>query len=141
MSNRRPPDPKRLRQVPPQFSWIDHRLVRDDYFQHGSCEAMALYLFLLTVADPRGLSYYSQPSLMKQLKLGLIQFAQARQELIALELIAFEHPLYQVLALTPGSTASELSSSARQTGKTRHADQPVAIKQLLSQLTTGNSND
>ena len=51
--------PERLRRVPPQFSWIDHRLVRDRHIAGRSAEALALYLFLVTVADGQGLSYYS----------------------------------------------------------------------------------
>jgi hypothetical protein len=37
--------PERLRQVPPQFSWVDHRLVRDRHIAGKSAEALALYLF------------------------------------------------------------------------------------------------
>ena len=99
MSSHPLPNPRQIRQIPPQFSWIDHRLVRDGYFEQCSTDALALYLFLLTVADPRGLSYYSQPSLMKQLSLGTLRFVQARTELIHKRLIAWKHPLYQVLAL------------------------------------------
>ena len=99
MSSHPLPNPHQIRQIPPQFSWIDHRLVRDGYFERCSSEALALYLFLLTVADARGLSYYSQPSLMKQLNLGTLGFIQARAELINNRLITWKHPLYQVLAL------------------------------------------
>lgn len=95
------PNPQRLRQVPAQFSWIDHRLVRDHHFQRHSLEALAFYLFLVTVSDARGISYYSQPSLMKQLKLGTIRFMSIRQELIDSGLITWQHPLYQVLSLEP----------------------------------------
>lgn len=99
MSSHPLPNPGQLRQIPPQFSWIDHRLVRDGYFEQCSSDALALYLFLLTVADARGVSYYSQPSLMKQLSLGTLRFVQARTELLQNQLIAWKHPLYQVLAL------------------------------------------
>jgi len=106
MSSHPLPDPKQLRQIPPLFSWIDHRLVRDGYFQQCSTDALALYLFLLTVADARGLSYYSQPSLMEQLNLGTLRFMQARMELLQARLIAYHHPLYQVLALTEKSSVT-----------------------------------
>jgi len=138
MSKYRLPNPNRRRQIPPQFSWVDHRLVRDLYFERGSCEAMALYLFLLTVADQRGLSYYSQPSLMKQLKFGTVRFAQARAELIDLGLIAYEHPLYQVLNLIPTST---LPPHPPETKQCRPAAPPLEIKQLLSQLNPETSDD
>ncbi len=99
MSSHPIPRPGQLRQIPLHFSWIDHRLVRDGYFQQCSTDALALYLFLLTVADARGLSYYSQPSLMKHLNLGTLCFIQARTQLLEAQLIAYQHPLYQVLAL------------------------------------------
>ena len=43
------------RHVPPQFSWVDQRLVRDHYIDQLSSPACALYLFLVTVADAQGL--------------------------------------------------------------------------------------
>ncbi len=126
------PNLGQLRQTPSQFSWIDHRLVRDGHFESCSCEAMALYLFLLTVADHKGLSYYSQPSLMKQLNLGTLKFTQARAELIQATLIPYKHPLYQVLSLTPPSKLEP----TRQTSSS-----PIHIKQILQQLSTGDHHD
>lgn len=49
--------------MPQQFSWVDQRLVRDGFIEHRSAEALALYLFLITVGDAQGLSYYSDPTL------------------------------------------------------------------------------
>ncbi len=106
------PNPGQLHQIPPQFSWVDHRLVRDGHFESCSCQAMALYLFLLTVADQKGLSYYSQPSLMKQLNLGTLKFIQARAELIQAHLIAYKHPLYQILSLSPSVKSEPVRQTA-----------------------------
>jgi len=91
--------PEQLRQVPPQFSWIDHRLVRDRHIAGKSVEALALYLFLVTVADGQGLSYYSDAGIGKLLPLDGPALTRARQELIRARLIAYEKPLYQVLSL------------------------------------------
>ena len=93
--------PERLRRVPEQFSWIDHRLVRDRRIAGRSAGALALYLFLVTVADGQGLSYYSDPSIGRLLPLDASGLAHARQELIAARLIAYQRPLYQVLSLDP----------------------------------------
>ena len=49
----------KLRKVPTQFSWVDQRLVRERYIDQLSHEACTLYLFLVTVADAQGLSFYS----------------------------------------------------------------------------------
>jgi hypothetical protein len=93
--------PQRLRKVPPQFSWIDHRLVRDRHIAGKSAEALALYLLLVTVADGQGLSYYSDVGIGKLLPLDAPALARARQELIRTRLIAYEKPFYQVLSLDP----------------------------------------
>ena len=62
---------------------------------------MALYLFLLTVADAEGLSYYSDLTISRLLPLDGPALERARQELSAAQLIAYQKPLYQVLALDP----------------------------------------
>jgi hypothetical protein len=90
---------ERLRQVPPQFSWIDHRLVRDRHICRCSTDALALYLFLVTVADGQGLSYYSDQTISRLLPLDGPALARARQELTAAGLIAYQRPLCQVLGL------------------------------------------
>ena len=91
--------PERVRRVPSQFSWVDHRLVRDERLAGCHHAAWALYLFLVTVADAEGLSYYADPSLQRQLSMSAGELAAARVELVRAGLIAYEAPLYQVLAL------------------------------------------
>ena len=103
MIDKRPLRPDRLRQVPESFSWVDHRLVRHNYIQRCDSTALALYLFLVTVGDVQGLSYYSDRSLCRRLKLTPAQLAAARSGLQHVELIAYKHPLYQVLSLEPAS--------------------------------------
>jgi hypothetical protein len=78
---------------------VDHRLVRHHHL--GACDhrAWALYLFLVTVGDAQGLSYYSEAAIGRQLKLDPLQLGCARQQLEASGLIAYQKPLYQVLAL------------------------------------------
>ena len=94
-------NPERLRKVPPQFSWIDHRLVQENYFVRCDHCAWTLYLFLSSVADAEGLSYYSDASLMRRLKMDPLALSASRQQLIQAGLIAYEKPFYQVLSLEP----------------------------------------
>ena len=91
--------PQRLRHVPRQFSWIDQRLVRDRHIQGRSPEALALYLFLCTVADAQGASYYSDASAGRLLTFAPGQLRSARAELVAAGLITWRAPFYQVLSL------------------------------------------
>ena len=99
MIHKHPPRPERLRQIPPSFSWVDHRLGRHHHLRRAEPQAWALYLFLLTVADSRGLSYYSEASIARHLNLEPLAVTAARQRLVELDLVAFRKPLYQVLAL------------------------------------------
>lgn len=108
--------PERLRHVPSQFSWIDHRLVRDRHLVGRSAEALALYLFLVTVSDGQGLSYYSDAGIGKLLPLDGPALARARQELIRARLIAYERPLYQVLSLAPYAIANASPADLRLAG-------------------------
>lgn len=94
---------ERLRRVPPHFSWIDHQLIRADYLRRADAKAWALYLVLVTVGDEHGLSYYSDGALARLLSLSLDEVAVARQQLEAAGVVAYEKPLYQVLALAPAA--------------------------------------
>ena len=121
--------PERLRQVPAQFSWIDQRLVRENFLRHGEPAAWALYLVLVTVADAQGLSYYSEATLCRLLQLGLVPLAKARQQLVSADLLAYQKPLYQVLALPPAPTAP---SSPR-------AGQSLSAGDILRRALTGGA--
>jgi hypothetical protein len=117
-------NPERLRKVPPQFSWIDHRLVRENYFVRCDHCAWTLYLFLTSVADAEGLSYYSDASLMRQLQMDGLALSASRQQLIRAGLIAYEKPFYQVLSLDP-------------VGAPRSG--PIRVGELLRQAMGGQS--
>jgi len=91
--------PERVRQIPAQFSWVDHRLVRERHIERCDPPAAALYLFLITVADGQGLSYYSDAALVRCLSMTAARLSQARGDLLRVGLIAYQRPLYQVLAL------------------------------------------
>jgi hypothetical protein len=115
-------EPERLRKIPPQFSWIDQRLVRERHIERLSHAADALYLFLVTVADARGLSFYSERSIGRYLAMAADRLHSARKELLRADLIAYQHPIYQVLSLD----GSRLSSDRR--GGT------CSIKEIFKQL-------
>jgi hypothetical protein len=113
--------PQRLRRVPKQFSWVDQRLVRDDCIRGISHRSLSLYLFLVTVSDADGLSYYSDASLGHYLDFDPLMAQQARAELCAAELIAYVNPLYQVLSLRRPQRAPapipQTSSTLRRNGE------------------------
>ena len=109
MISKEPINSRRIRKVPGQFSWLDHRLISDHHIGRCSHAAAALYLFLVTVGDAKGMSYYGDAAIMRRLHMDEAALAQARNNLIANSLIAWQRPLYQVLALDliqPPATAS-----------------------------------
>lgn len=110
--------PQRLRLIPPSFSWVDHRLVRHEYLARADHSAWTLYLFLVTVADVQGLSFYSDAAVCRRLNMDPASLSAARRQLIGADLIAYRKPLYQVLSL-PEDPKSSPESAAPQTGEAR----------------------
>jgi hypothetical protein len=106
--------PDRQRQVPPSFSWVDHRLIRHRLLNPCDHAAWALYLFLITVGDIQGLSYYSDAAIGRHLKMDLLQLAAARQQLQRADLIAYRKPLYQVLSVAEVSTSAPVEQRSGQ---------------------------
>ena len=78
---------------------MDHRLVRHEYLARAGHAAWTLYLFLVTVADAQGLSFYSDAAIGRRLSLDHVSLSAARAQLIQADLIAYHKPLYQVLSL------------------------------------------
>lgn len=120
MITKHPLRPERLRQIPPSFSWVDHRLIRHQHLRGRSPRAWALYLFLVTVADAQGLSYYSDAAITRHLNIEVLALAAARAELIAADLLAYRKPLYQVLAL-PEPSAPNPQAPATRSGQAQSA--------------------
>lgn len=109
--------PDRVRQVPPRFSWVDQRLFRENHCSQCGSDALALYLFLLTVADAQGLSYYSDASVGRLLGWEGLQLSAARQRLLQAQLIAYDKPLYQILSLDPLRPPSQRVGAALSLGE------------------------
>jgi hypothetical protein len=98
----------RVRRVPPHFSWVDHRLVRDGHISGPGPEALSLYLLLVTVGDADGVSGYSTGLAARLLQVEARRVARARRTLAEHRLIAYDAPFYQVLSLEP-SLSDELA--------------------------------
>ena len=128
--------PERLRQVPAGFGWVDHRLVRGGFISRCEHAGLALYLFLITVADAQGLSYYSDGAICRRLRMEPRQVTAVRQQLVQAQLVAYQKPLYQVLALdsTAGDKAEERAGKLQST-----AD--ILRRVLQGTQDTGQSHD
>ncbi len=121
MIHKHPLRPDRLRQIPPSFSWLDHRLVRHQLLRRADPPTWALYLFLVTVADVQGLSFYSDASIARHLSLDAVALAAARQQLIRADLLAYQKPLYQVLALPEDKKPPEVAVTTPRSAQARSA--------------------
>src|SRR5208337_4148939 len=93
--------PARLRHPPATgWSWVDRRFVRE-HMAYLSREAVLLYFFLSAVADKHGLSFYGDGTLAALLRMTLPALIEARDELLARDLIAHETRWTQVLSVPP----------------------------------------
>jgi hypothetical protein len=128
--------PSRLRRPPATgWSWVDRRFVRE-HMAYLSREAVLLYFFLSAVADKHGLSFYSDSTLVIQLRMTLSALVEARDELLARDLIAHEVRFTQVLSLLPprqrrrdeqGQGLVELGEILRQALGTSHAQRARSL--------------
>ncbi len=92
-------DARRRRSIPKHFTWVDHRLVRDGHIRKCSIKSLGLYLFLVTVSDCDGLSYYGERRISEELSCAEETVPSLRSELITAGLIAYRNGIYQVLGL------------------------------------------
>jgi len=113
---------------------VDHRLVRDRHIERLSHEAAALYLFLITVADCQGLSYYADTSLCERLAMDAVTLGSARVCLLKLRLVAYKRPLYQVLALDGVLHTSSVSGEMTCPVKSGEDIGMLAIGKILASL-------
>ncbi len=89
----------RVRRPPKDgWSWIDRRFVRE--FAPGlSRDGILLYFFLAAVSDKDGLSFYREATIAVRLRISEAAVVAARDELVAMDLVAYRAPLVQVLSL------------------------------------------
>lgn len=100
------PEPLRIRRISGSFAWLDHRLVRDDLLEQLSLLEIAVYVFLVLVADRNGVSFYRKDVISRKLGIDWSQFEEAKARLLERGLIAFRpftkgdvDGFYQVLPL------------------------------------------
>jgi len=84
------PQPKNIRNIKGSFAWLDHRLVRNGFTELMTHQDMALYLFLVLVADKNGVSFYRKEKICEAVSLDYSQFEIAKDRLVNMKLIAFE---------------------------------------------------
>ena len=124
--------PERVRRVPSRFSWLDQGLVREGRLRGLSHGAHSLYLFLATVADNQGLSWYGDGRVTVELGMSPAQLESVRAELVAADLIAYQPPLYQVLELRPPA-GPVIPAGVRRSGP---AERPATAAEVRAMIQT-----
>ena len=107
MRRPKPLRPERIRTLEKPFGWIAFRVLSSGILDRLSPMAMLLYFFLSLVADENGMSFYGERRLTSVLKLSRAVLASARSELCAMDLLAFDGRLYQVLSLPDAGGAED----------------------------------
>lgn len=108
---------RKKRRIPRHFSWVDHRLVRKNYLKQCSTDALALYLFLVTVGDHEGLSYYGDERIKKNISFNSSSDVKScRKELEKNKMIAYLDGLYQVLDLEADDCSEQRFTEAVKRG-------------------------
>ena len=91
--------PERVRTVNGSFCFLEHRFLRDGFWETLGHNALLFYVFLVLVGDRKGLSYYPYDKISNLLKVTVDDYIVARNDLIKKDLIAFDGRLFQVLSL------------------------------------------
>jgi hypothetical protein len=89
----------RVRKINGSFSFIPHKFIREGFINELNSEELLLYFFLILVSDSQGISYYSDKNICKLTGLSFEDIDESRTNLKALDLIAFNSPVYQILEL------------------------------------------
>lgn len=131
MIERTPLMPNRVRKIAGSFAFIEHRFLREGFWVGLNHQELALYFFLVLVADRQGLSWYGYDRLCSLVGLTVDEYIWARDSLIDKDLIAFDGTRFQVLSLpaAPRSTPRPLLAGP---DDMRRADS-ATIHQIISQ--------
>ena len=128
--------PDRIRKINGSFAFIEHRFLRDGFWASLGHHELLLYLFLLLVADRKGLSYYSYDKICNLLKISTDKYILARNSLIEKDLIAFDGKFFQVLSLPERVVQPPCRTLRDQEEMEKH--DPASIHQLIVHSLVGN---
>ena len=103
-------------------------MVREGYLKQLDCESSVLYLFLLTVADRDGLSWYSDRRICELTPLP--EVTSCRDVLIAADLIAFKGGVYQILSLPAKPLVKIDQVLQEQTVKSKSVQELETVQQI-----------
>jgi len=122
--------PDRIRRINGSFAFIEHRFLRDGFFESLTPNELLLYLFLTLVANKDGISWYPYDKICGILKWILDEYLDARNGLICKNLIAFNGHVFQVLDLPDQPRDQEIK--LLETKQDFAKNDPATIRNLIS---------
>ena len=121
--------PNRVRSITGSFAFIEHRFLRDEFWESLTHHELLLYLFLILAADRNGVSYYSYDKIYSLLKISMDEYLDARNSLIEKDLIAFDGYFFQVLSLPEKPVVQSPRLLKSQDDMEKH--DPATIRNLI----------
>jgi hypothetical protein len=123
-------DPDRIRKINGSFAFIEHRFLRDGFFESLTPNELLLYFFLTLVANKDGISWYPYDKICGILKWIIDEYLDARNGLIFKNLIAFDGHVFQVLDLPDQPLDQEIR--LLETKQDFEKNDPATIRNLIS---------
>ena len=121
--------PDRIRKINGSFAFIEHRFLRDGFFESLTPNELLLYLFLTLVSNQNGISWYPYDKICAILKWILDEYLDARNGLISKDLIAFDGHVFQVLDLPDQPLDKEIN--LLKTDPDFEQNDPATIRNLI----------
>ena len=136
---RDPIRPDRVRRIGPDgFAFVPNRFRRDGFFAALRPAERELYFLLVVAADRNGLSFYHYDTLGSVLQMELETYLQARDALIARDLVAYDGTRFQVLSL-PEQPATHAARELRTPEDFADHDQATIRAMLRRSFPRGNT--
>ncbi len=127
---RRPICPARVRSIGGNgFAFVPNRFLHDGFFAALGEDELVLYFALILTGDRNGLSFYHYDSLCSLIGMTVDRYVAARNELISLDLIAFDGTRFQVLSL-PAKAKQQTKAPLRNATSFEEQD-PATIHLLI----------
>lgn len=119
-----PLEPRRIRQPRGAYGWVDLRFVTEGHLQALDPGAALTYLFLCTVGNREGISFWSRPRMARLLNLPEETIEIAMRTLSAADLIVASDRVIQVLPL-PTRVADQAMASHKNAMTLPPANSPI----------------
>lgn len=135
MIQRTPLVPDRVRRIAGSFAFVEHRFLRDRFWESLSHHELLLYFFLVLAGDRQGLSFYHFDKICTLLGLSLDHYLAARDALIEKDLLASDGRMFQVLSLPQRPTIN--CARPLMPGPDMDERDPAAIRRLIGRSLKG----